>query len=151
MESKKYSILDPGSSLWSGKAHDPPQHPEEDLYNSHMEFIDGELTLYDENGHVIHIFERENLPRTAYKYMTRKIQNNFDSELTPEENWAKAEKSWTNLSPELQAQLFLLNNSEERNFKDIRQGLLATLSNYQGLSSIKKLFSDAITCVTIDD
>jgi hypothetical protein len=116
-----------------------------------MEFIDGELTMYDENGHVIHIFERGNLSRATYKYMTKKIQDNFDSKLTPEENWANAEKAWDNLSPELQGQLFILSHSEEQNFEDIRRGLLATLSDYQGFKCIKDLFANAIKCVTLDD
>jgi superfamily II RNA helicase len=131
--------------------HDPPQHPEEDLYNLYMEFIDGELAMYDENGHVIHIFERGNLSRATYKYMTKKIQDNFDSKLTPEENWANAEKAWDNLSPELQAQLFILSHSEEQNFEDIRKGLLATLADYQGFKCIKDIFANAIKCVTLDD
>jgi len=151
MESRRVSCIGSrgfftGEQLGGPDGHGPLQHPEEDLYNSHMEF-----TLYDENGHVIHIFERGNLSRATYKYMTRKIQDNFDSKLTPEENWANAEKAWDNLSPELQAQLFILSHSEEQNFEDIRRGLLATLADYQGFKCIKDLFEDAIKCVTLDD
>lgn len=107
-----------------------------------MEFIDGELTL--PCGHV---FERDHLSRAAYRHMCTWIQNNFNEELSPDENWARAEASWDSLSPETQAHLFILSDKEVQNGDDIRQGLLATLASYHGVRAIKDLFESAIRCV----
>lgn len=107
-----------------------------------MEWIDGELTLAE--GHV---FERGHLSRAAYRFMTSWIEKNFDPELSPDENWDRAEEAWDDLSPELQAHLFILSNKEVQCGDDIRQGLLATLASYQGVRAIKELFETAIRCV----
>lgn len=107
-----------------------------------MEFIDGELTL--EDGHV---FERGHLSRAAYRHMCSWIQRNFDPDASPDENWARAEASWDGLSPETQAHLVILSDREVQCGDDIRQGLLATLADYQGLRNIKELFKSAICCV----
>lgn len=106
-----------------------------------MEWIDGELTL--PCGHV---FEREDLSRTAYHHMAHYIQTNFDPELSLDENWSMAGKSWNALSPETQGHLFIISNREVQCGDDIRQGLLATLASYQGVPSIKALFESAIRC-----
>ena len=102
-----------------------------------------ELYLAD----IDHTFERGNLSRAAYRYMCGWIQSKFDPKLSPGENWAKAEASWDNLSPELQGHLHIMSDHEVQNGDDIRQGLLATLASYQGVSFIKDLFESAIRCV----
>ncbi len=108
-----------------------------------MEWIDGELIL-SETGHV---FERGHLSRAAYHHMAAWIQRNFDTKLSPDENWERAEASWDDLSPETQAHLFIMSNREVQCGDDIRQGLLATLASYQGIRTIKELFESAIRCV----
>jgi hypothetical protein len=87
----------------------------------------------------------EKLPRAA---LTR---YNNDPKLSPSENFQKARASWDALSPELKGHLIILSDKEVQNFTDIRQGLLATLNDYQGSKSIKKLFEDAIKSVEIDN
>lgn len=88
------------------------------------------------------------LPRAARKYISR---YNFDPELSPDENLQKAKASWDALGPEMQAHLIILSSKEVQNFDDIKQGLLATLHDYQGTKPIKKLFEDAIKSVEIDN
>jgi hypothetical protein len=104
-----------------------------------MEWIDGKLTLAD--GHV---FERGDLSRAAYRFMTSWIERNFDPELSPDQNWARAEKAWAVLTPEVQANLILINNTEVQCGDNIRQGLLETLAYSQGFTTIKDLFETAI-------
>lgn len=108
-----------------------------------MEWIDGELVMND------HVFERGDLSRAAYKYMTQWVVDHWDESLTPDDHWIQAEAAWDALSPEIQAQLFILSNKEVQNAEDIRLGLLATLASYQGLKVIKQLFADAIKCVKV--
>lgn len=55
-----------------------------------------------------------------------------------------AKASWDNLSPELQGHLHIMSRKEVQNGDDIRQGLLATLTSYQGSRFIKDLFETAI-------
>lgn len=108
-----------------------------------MEFnTSGELTLAD--GHV---FERGDIPRAPYRYMTSWLKSNFNPELNPDENWSRAEKAWLALTPEFKAQLFILSHKEVQSGDDIRQGLLATLASYQGVRLIKDLFETAIKSV----
>lgn len=108
-----------------------------------MEWVDGELVMND------HVFERGDLSRAAYKYMTRWVVDHWDEKLEPEDHWTQAEAAWDALSPEIQAQLWVLSNKEEQNAEDIRLGLLATLATYQGLKTVKKLFEEAIRCVKV--
>ena len=58
-------------------------------------------------------------------------------------------RPWNELSPEVQAQLILLSDKEEQCLEDIRLGLLATLSEYQGLKFVKKMFEDALMNVQL--
>jgi hypothetical protein len=87
----------------------------------------------------------EKLPRAA---LTR---YNNDPKLSAEENFQTAKSSWEALSPEMQGHLMILSAKEVQNFVDIKHGLLATLHDYQGAKSIKKLFADAINSVEIDN
>lgn len=126
---------------------------------SQPEMIDGELHLLDTNtGDVIHVFERGNLSRAAYKHMCAWVINNFESwvrgtqlgeapKLNAEELWLQAEKAWDALTPEHQMTIWAMTHQEEQNANDISQGLLATLNGYQCLSSVKAVFIDAIKSV----
>ena len=111
---------------------------------SRPEMMDGELHLLDETGDVIHVFERGNLSRAAYKHMCAFVITNFNSKLSAEELWVQAENAWDALTPEHQMTIWSMTQQEEQNAKDISQGLLATLNGYQCLSTVKAAFSDAI-------
>lgn len=111
--------------------------------------IDGELHIFDDEGHVAHVYERGDLSRAAYTHMVHWIQKNFDNKLSPQKNWEEAEAAWDALSPETQAHLFNMSNQEEQCAEDIRLGLLATLSEYRGFQLIKDLFAEAIRCVKV--
>jgi hypothetical protein len=52
-------------------------------------------------------------------------------------------------SPENHAFILTLLDQENQNLEDIRRGLLATLNEYRGFPSVKKLFEDAIKSVQI--
>ena len=54
-------------------------------------------------------------------------------------------EAWAALTPEIQAHLIILSEREVQNASDIQEGLLATLNEYRGLSSVKKRFAEAIT------
>ena len=53
-------------------------------------------------------------------------------------------------TPENQAYIRALHAQEEQNLEDIRLCLLATLAEYRGFSSVKKLFEEAIKGVTLN-
>ena len=113
-----------------------------------LEFIDGDLCLLDEDGEVTYVFERGDLSRAAYNHMTGWTQANFNENLSPEENWAKADRAWEALTSEHKMLLWSMSVQESQNSRDICHGLLATLSSYQGMSSVKNAFRDAINAVT---
>jgi hypothetical protein len=112
-----------------------------------MEYIDGELCILNEEGEVTYVFEREHLSRAAYKHMSEWVRLNFDSKLTYEENWSKADAAWEALTPEHKMLLWSMSQQESQNASDICTGLLATLESYQGLRVVKNMFKDAITSV----
>ena len=110
-----------------------------------LELIDGTLHLLGENEEVLHVFERPPLSKAAYKHMCDYAIANFNGD--PETLWTEAENSWNALSPETQGLLIALQDREEQMIKDIRTGLLATLSSYQGIKSIKDRFAEAIRSI----
>ena len=114
-----------------------------------MEFVDGELTMFDRDGNVTHVFERGEHSKTFYKFVSKKVFESYLCELSPEENWQRAEAEWYELSPETQGHLMILNRKEEDCVEDIRLGLLATLAEYQGLNYVKELFEEAIKGVQV--
>lgn len=109
-----------------------------------FEEIDGELCIIDENDKISHVFEKGDFSRVTYRHMIGWIQANFDSKLSIEENWARAEEAWDTLTPEHQMLLWSLGNQESQCAQDICTGLLATLSEYKGLTMVKKTFHNAI-------
>lgn len=105
--------------------------------------IDGELTILHEDE-IEHVFERDKLSRAAYTYMTQWIQDTKKPDEDPEAMWTEAEHAWDSLTPELQGMLVGIANKEKQQARDIRDGLLATLHEYQGVKSIKEAFAEAI-------
>ena len=110
----------------------------------HLEEIEGELHILDENCEIIHVFERGDLSRSAYKHMCACVKKIWDEKVSPDILWVKAEASWDALTPEQQMLIWSLSEQEKQNAQDICTGLLATLTNYQGLSTVKKAFQVAI-------
>lgn len=55
------------------------------------------------------------------------------------------------MSPEIKAFILILRSMEVQNFKDIQEGLLATLHEYQGYSNVKKIFENALKSLTLED
>jgi len=116
------------------------------LMETSLEIIDDELHLI-QGEDVIHVFTRgETLSRAAYKHMCGWVQTNFKTKFNgnPEELWAEAEKAWDALTPEQQMYLWSMANQESRNAQDVAEGLLACLSEYQCVSSVRTAFITAI-------
>jgi len=109
-----------------------------------VEILEGELCLLNVDGEIIHVFERSGKSQVEYKFMSDWIQRNFDSKLETKVLWEGAEEAWANLGPENQAFLFSLFEQEKRNAKDICEGLLATLAEYQGLKTVKDAYRRAL-------
>ena len=108
--------------------------------------IDNELAIL-RGGEVEYVFERDSLSRAAYQYMIQWIQGKKSPEDDPGTVWLEAEKAWDALSPEIQATLMNIANKERQQALDIRDGLLATLHEYQGVKKIKDAYAECIrTC-----
>ena len=108
--------------------------------------VDDELAILD-GEEIVYVFERDSLSRAAYQYMIQWIQDKKSPENDPGTVWLEAEKTWDTLSPEIQATLIAIANKERQQAKDIRDGLLATLHEYQGVKRIKEAYADYIsTC-----
>lgn len=116
----------------------------------HLEEIEGALHILDENHDIVHVFERVRtdgesvLSRAAYKHMCACVKQFWDEKVSPDILWAKAEAAWDALTPEQQTLVWSLSEQEKQNAQDICTGLLATLMNYQGVSTVKKAFQVAI-------
>ena len=113
----------------------------------HLDEVDCELCILDENYEIIHVFERGDLSRGAYKHMCACVKQSWDASVPPDVLWSKAEAAWDALTPEQQMLIWSLSVQEKRKAQDICTGLLATLLNYQGLSSVKNAFQLAIKSV----
>ena len=105
--------------------------------------IDNELAILHD-GEVEHVFERESLSRAAYQYMIQWIQGTKSPVDDPGTMWLEAEKAWGALSPEIQATLMSIANKESQQARDIRDGLLATLHEYQGVKRVKDTYAECI-------
>ena len=105
--------------------------------------IDGELSII-RDGEVEYVFERESLSRAAYQYMIDWIQGTKSPVDDPGTMWLEAEKAWSALSPEIQATLMSIANKESQQARDIRDGLLATLHEYQGVKRVKDTYAECI-------
>ena len=113
----------------------------------HLEDVDNDLCIVNENNEITYVFERGNLSRAAYKHMCAWTKTHWNPELDPETVWKKAEAAWDALTPDQQMLLWSLSIQEHQNAQDICTGLLATLAGYQGVENVKKAFHDAIKSV----
>jgi hypothetical protein len=113
------------------------------FYTMNFTIIDNELAILHD-GEVEYVFERDSLSRAAYQYMIQWIQSTKSPVDDTGTMWLEAEKAWGALSPEIQATLMSIANKESQQARDIRDGLLATLHEYQGVKSIKDSYADCI-------
>ena len=114
------------------------------FYTMNFTMIDNELAILHD-GEVEHVFERESLSRAAYQYMIQWIQGTKSPvDDDPGTMWLEAEKAWGALSPEIQATLMSIANKESQQARDIRDGLLATLHEYQGVKRVKDTYAECI-------
>jgi ATP sulfurylase len=74
--------------------------------------------------------------------MTSWVEKNWKGDFTG--MWDQAQKVWSNVDVQNQMALWSIDQQKEQNFKDIREGLLATLKGYQGTPEVKRIFEDAI-------
>lgn len=103
----------------------------------------------DENYQIVHVFERSKgdgilLSRAAYKHMCGWVKTYWKAGDDPEDWWQLAEEAWHALTPEAQACVWSLTEQEEQNAKDLCTALLANLSEYRGLTFVKRAFQTAI-------
>lgn len=112
--------------------------------NTGFDILDNELVVVNDEGNVVYIFERGDLSRAAYGYMTHWVRENTSPNDSHNDIWTRAEAAWDSLTPELQATLVAISRKEQQQAKDIRDGLLATLHGYQGVSNVKSVFADGI-------
>lgn len=105
--------------------------------------MDGELTILH-NGEVDYVFERDSLSRTVYSYMIHWIQDKKSPDDDPGAAWLEAEKAWNELSPDIQGMLICLSHKDVQEARDIRDGLLATLHEYQGVKRVKDTYAECI-------
>ena len=116
----------------------------------HLDEIDGELHILDENLDVVHVWTRSRgegevtLSRAAYKHMCAWVKTHWTPDADPEDVWVRAEQAWDSLSPEQQAFLWSVSRQEEQNAQDLCGALLAHLAEYRGLENVKKAFYVAI-------
>ena len=96
---------------------------------------------------IVHTFERGKLHRATYKHMAAWTQKNFDSEIGPQELWARAARVWEALDQQHKIIIWSLAEQEVQNARDISDGLLATLAGYHGLAAVKSAYADAIKSV----
>jgi hypothetical protein len=122
----------------------------------HLEEIDGELHILDENHDIIHVFERVRssdvngevtLSRAAYKHMCGWVRTHWTPDADPDDLWVRAEQAWDALTAEQQAYLWSMSHQEEQNAQDLCTALLARLSEYRGLDNVKRAFYNSIRSV----
>ena len=131
-------------SVEDGKSS--PQQTSDASHLLEFTIMDGELAILHD-GEVDYVFERDSLSRAAYQYMIQWVQDTKSPIDDPGTMWLEAEQAWTALSPEIQATLMSIANKESQQARDIRDGLLATLREYQGVKRVKDTYAECIrTC-----
>ena len=114
----------------------------------HLDEIDGELHILDENLDVVHVWTRANgevtLSRAAYKHMCGWVRTHWTPDADPDDVWVRAEQAWDSLTPTEQAYLWAMSHQEEQNAQDLCTALLAHLAEYRGLENVKRAFYGAI-------
>lgn len=106
-----------------------------------IDWLEGDLAIFDDvTGDILRVHARpKSMGRAEYRYMCQKAIEFQD--------WEKAQGEWKKLSDEKKQNLQLKIQMEFQNFMDIREGLLATLSDYRGFIDIKSEFMNAIKSV----
>jgi len=121
----------------------------------HLEEIDGELHILDENHEIVHAWTRTRgseldapaLSRPVYKHMCGWVKTHWTPDSDPDDLWVRAEQAWDSLTLDQQAYLWNASHQEEQNAQDLCTALLAHLSEYRGLENVKKAFYGAIRSV----
>jgi|CryBogDrversion2_11_1035321.scaffolds.fasta_scaffold00019_21 hypothetical protein len=104
-----------------------------------FDWLDSDLVEYDESDNILKIFHRpKDMSRAMYRYIASEI---IESQT---DCWNEASQCWKNLPNSKKEILEKKAQMEFQNFLDIRQGLLATLADYQGFINIKSQFRDLI-------
>jgi hypothetical protein len=111
--------------------------------------VDGDLCLV-EGEEITHVFEKGTLSRPSYKHMCAWAITNFDPKLSVDELWANAKEAWDSLSAQNKTCIWSICNQELQNAQDIKDGLLANLSEYQGYPVVKDAYIEAIKSVLIN-
>ena len=131
-------------SVEDGKSS--PQQTSDASHLLEFTIMDGELAILHD-GEVDYVFERDSLSRAVYSYMIQWIQDTKSPVDDPGTMWIEAEQAWNALSPEIHGTLISLADKESRQARDIRDGLLATLHDYQGVKRVKDTYAECIrTC-----
>jgi len=103
-----------------------------------FEWVDGDLSQI-ENDEIVKVYSRPSvMTRAEYRFVCAHI---IDAQ---EDVWNSSIQKWKNLSNEKRKIYETKVQMEFQNFMDIREGLLATLTEYQGFIDIKSTFKDAI-------
>jgi len=116
----------------------------------HLDEIDGELHILDENLNIVHVWTRSRgegevtLSRAAYKHMCGWVKTHWKAGDDPDDLWVRAEQAWDSLTPTEQAYLWAMSHQEEQNAQDLCTALLAHLAEYRGLENVKRAFYGAI-------
>jgi hypothetical protein len=126
----------------------------------HLDEIDGELHILDENLNIIHVFERTKvngangqetdrpvLSRAAYKHMCAWVKTHWGPDADPDDLWVRARQAWNSLTRTEQMYLWSMSHQEEQNAQDLCTALLAHLSEYRGLENVKRAFYNSIRSV----
>ena len=105
-----------------------------------LDWLDGDLASFDEvTGDILRVYARPKpMGRAEYRYTCEKAIEFQD--------WHKAQE-WDKLPTEKKQNLSTKIQMEFQNFMDIREGLLATLSDYRGFIDIKSEFINVIKSV----
>ena len=131
-------------SVEDGKSS--PQQTSDASHLLELTIMDGELAILHD-GEVDYVFERDSLSRAVYSYMIQWIQDTKSPIDDPGTMWLEAEQAWNALSPEIQGTLISLADKESQQARDIRDGLIATLHDYQGVKRVKDTYAECIrTC-----
>ena len=119
----------------------------------HLDEIDGELHILDENHEIVHAWTRTKpdgetlFSRPVYKHMCSWVRTHWNPDSDPDDLWVRAEQAWDGLTLDQQAYLWNMCHQEEQNAQDLCSALLARLADYRGLENVKRAFRDAIRSV----
>lgn len=106
-----------------------------------LDWLEGDLAVFDEaTGDILRTHARpKSMGRAEYRYTCQKAIEYQD--------WEKAQGDWEKLPNDKKQNLDTKVQMEFQNFLDIREGLLATLSEYRGFIDVKAEFMNVIKSV----